>query len=387
MSEGIGAVRAPRIVVFIHSLAGGGAERVAVDLAGHWAAAGWQVLLVTQADPATDAYPIPAAVCRESLGTAGQSGGGARAVWANGHRVRALRKTLRRFEPDIVLGMMTTSSILAVVAAAGLPMAVIATEHTHPPAQALSAGWRWLRRRVYPRASRVVALTHGTARWLQRHVPGSRVDVIPNAVRWPLPNGIPMLSAPSDSTRRRLLAVGRLHPDKGFDSLVAAFAQIAASHPQWDLVILGEGAQRQFLERQVDEAGLRARVSLPGRAGNVGDWYACAEVYVLSSRVEGLSNTLLEAMASGLAAVAFDCETGPREIIEDGVDGLLVRPAGDVDALARALVRVMDDEPLRRHLASRAPGVKERFSTERVLARWDAVFNATGRMPAGAAPL
>src|SRR3546814_4955707 len=94
-----------------------------------------------------------------------------------------------------------------------------------------------------------------------------------------------------------------------------AFAGIADYFPDWDLVILGEGSERDVLQSQIHAAGLSERISLPGRAGNVGQWYEQSDLYVLSSRVEGLSNTLLESMASGLAPVAFDCETGPREIV------------------------------------------------------------------------
>jgi len=156
---------------------------------------------------------------------------------------------------------------------------------------------------------------------------------------------------------------------------VQAYARLAPSHPDWDLVILGEGDERRALEAQVQGAGLQGRVSLPGRAGNVGDWYQSADLYVLTSRFEGLSNTLLESMASGLAAVAFDCDTGPREIVREGIDGVLVRPNGDVDALCRALDAVMTDEAGRQRMAQAATAVRERFSAERVLGLWEELFD------------
>src|SRR3546814_4469420 len=113
--------------------------------------------------------------------------------------------------------MVTTLSVLAVLAARNLPCRVIATEHTHPPAQNLSSMWLRLRRWAYPRAAEVVALTRGTALWLEHNVPGTRVSVIPNAVRWPLEREEPALAPPERSGRHRLLAVGRLHRHKGFD--------------------------------------------------------------------------------------------------------------------------------------------------------------------------
>ncbi|MDQ1763181.1 MULTISPECIES: glycosyltransferase family 4 protein [Achromobacter] len=372
---------APRVLLFIHSLHGGGAERVAADLSAHWAGMGREVMVVTQASAEGDVYTLHPKVRREVLHTAGE-GGGLRGIWSNVQRVRALRRVVKSFRPDIVLGMMTTASVLSVLACAGLSCRVIATEHTHPPSQTLSGFWQRLRRLTYPRAASVVALTRGTADWLAQHVPGSKLAVIPNPVHFPLPRAEPVLTPVSGDGRKRLLAVGRLHADKGFDLLIQAYAKLAASHPGWDLVILGEGDERRALEAQALEAGLASRIFMPGRAGNVGDWYDSADLYVLTSRFEGLSNTLLESMASGLAAVSFDCDTGPREIIREGVDGVLVRPNGDVPALCKALDAVMRNDADRVRMAQAATDVRDRFSAARVLQKWQELFDGvrgTGR--------
>uniref|UniRef100_UPI0033400A37 glycosyltransferase family 4 protein n=1 Tax=Castellaniella defragrans TaxID=75697 RepID=UPI0033400A37 len=364
------------LMIVIHSLRGGGAERVAADLAGYWLGRGWRVTVVTQTSDAEDAYALPAGVRRHALGLDAHGGGGLRAVWGNCRRLWALRRLIRRERPDIVLGMMTKASVLSVLAARRLPCRVIATEHTHPPIQSLPPVWQRLRRWAYPRAAAVVALTQGTARWLDENLPGVRTRVIPNSVRWPLEDGEPAVEPPARLHRCRVLAAGRLHPVKGFDILLAAFARIAPLFPDWDLVILGEGAQREALQHAVDEAGLGARVSMPGRVGNMMQWYESADLYVLSSRAEGLSNTLIEAMACGLPCVAFDCDTGPREIIRDGIDGVLVRPAGDPEALAAWMSELMARPEEGRRYASRAVDVRDRFGVPRVMAMWDLVFQA-----------
>lgn len=361
-------------MIVIHSLSGGGAERVAVDMCRYWLERGCRVTLVTQSGPQSDAYPVPEGVDRRALGLAGASAGTLGGLMANARRIWALRRLIRKLRPNVVLGMMTTASVLAVAAARRLPCRVIATEHTHPPSQGLAPMWERMRRWAYPQAHAVVALTSGTASWLERHVPGSQVTVIPNAVRWPMESAEPVLAPPARGGRRRVLAVGRLHPHKGFDLLLRAFAQIAGYYPDWDLVILGEGDERESLQRQVDECNLTDRVSLPGRVGNLADWYADSDLYVLSSRVEGLSNTLIEAMASGLPAVAFDCETGPREIIRDGMDGVLVTPPEDDEALAAHMADLMARPEKRAALARRAVDVRDRFGTARVMALWNHLF-------------
>ena len=361
-------------MIVIHSLGGGGAERVTVEMCAYWLEQGCRVTLVTQSGPETDAYPVPDGVDRRALGLAGDSGGKISAAWSNLRRVWALRRLIRRLRPNVVLGMMTTSSVLAVLASHRLPCRVIATEHTHPPSQSLASMWLRLRRWAYPRAHAVVALTSGTASWLEHHVPGSQVTVIPNAVRWPMEAGEPVIEPPPRDSRKRVLAVGRLHQHKGFDVLLKAFAQLKGHFPDWDLVILGEGEEREALQRQIDEAQLSDRVSMPGRVGNLSDWYGQSDLYVLSSRVEGLSNTLIEAMASGLPVIAFDCETGPREIIRHDIDGVLVAQVEDDEALAAHMADLMARPERRTSLARRAIDVRDRFCTARIMTMWSHLF-------------
>lgn len=366
--------RQPHLLIFIHSLRGGGAERVVADMSAWWSDCGVKVSVVTQAGRDTDVYILDERVSRHVLGTAEETGGGLRGLLANLRRVWRLRRILRREKPTVVLGMMTTSSILAVLASWRLGCRVIATEHTHPPSQRLPDIWQRLRQWAYPRAHRVVALTQGTANWIEREVPGAQLAVIPNAVRWPLQDGEPVHEPPTSGGRYRLLAVGRLHPVKGFDRLITAFASIAGRFPDWDLVILGEGSSRPELEQQIHDLNLTGRIVLPGRVGNISQWYLASDLYVLSSRMEGLSNTLLEAMAAGLAPVAVDCDTGPREIIRDGIDGVLVNPPDDEDALAAHLSDLMAHPEKRQALARRAVDVRDRFSMPRIMALWGKLF-------------
>jgi glycosyltransferase involved in cell wall biosynthesis len=114
-------------------------------------------------------------------------------------------------------------------------------------------------------------------------------------------------------------------------------------------------------------------VLMPGRAGNVADWYAAADAFALTSRFEGYPNALLEALASGVPAVACDCLTGPRELIQDGVNGLLVAPDSPA-ALTQALHRVMHDAGLRQRLSGQACLTLQAHTIERICARWEAVF-------------
>lgn len=360
-------------MLVIPSLHGGGAERVAVSLAEHWSYQGYDVILVTHTDKSSDVYELNKLVTRVSTGLFSQTG-----IFSHLKKVLAIRKAMCQYRPDVVVGVMMSSSVLSILAGMGLPTKVIATEHAHPPSQKMSSFWYKLRQWTYPKAAQVLALTEKSADWLRNHIPNSKISVIQNAVNWPLTNTEPILPIQKPLQGKRLLAVGRLHQEKGFDILLNAYAKIAEKYPHWQLIILGEGAERTSLTKQIEHLSLRDKVLLPGRVGNLKDWYESADLFVLSSHNEGLSNSLQEAMASGLCAVSFDCDTGPREIIRDGIDGILVRPVADAEAMARQLDDLMGNESLRLSYASQATSVRERFSMQKISQDWEKLFSELG---------
>jgi glycosyltransferase involved in cell wall biosynthesis len=369
-----------RLVIFIHSMGGGGAERVAANLANHWAAKGWQITIVTLSPQSGDFYTLNPAVTRIALALDGDSRNSLVGMVQNLRRVMALRRVLRKIQPDIALGEMTTANVLLALAAFGLRVRAVGSEHVHPTQYPLSPLWEGLRRRAYGQLYAVTALTSESACWLKANTNARRVTVIPNAVPWPLPVQEPKVSPESVCSfeRKVLLGVGRLDAEKGFNWLVEAFTGLAQEHTDWDLVILGEGPMRSMIEHQVRTVGLEKRIFLPGRVGNVGEWYERADLYVMSSRFEGFGNTLAEALAHGLPAVSFDCETGPRNIIRHEIDGLLV-PPGDVASLTAALDRLMSDADLRQRFAERAVEARERFSIERIAGMWETLFKEVNK--------
>jgi glycosyltransferase involved in cell wall biosynthesis len=165
-----------------------------------------------------------------------------------------------------------------------------------------------------------------------------------------------------------------LRREKGFDLLLEAFARIAKLHPSWSLTIWGEGPERKSLDALACKLAINDRVSLPGNTHEPLRQLAAADLFVLSSRVEGFPNALTEAMSMGLPVIATDVGA-VSEIVEDGVTGMLVPPE-EVDSLATAMDRLMADEAQRCSLGGRAPEVLERFSLESVMEMWDDVVES-----------
>ena len=366
-----------KLVIVIHSLSMGGAERVTVNLANYWAGQGWDIVIVTMANVDEDFYSLHPDIRRIALQLVFDSTGLFSAIKHNVERIKALRSMLKGEKPDIALGMMTTANCLLSIATVGIDVPVVGSERIYPPHMQVGRAWEWLRRNSYSRLVCVVAQTEKSAKWLREQTTAVNVRVIPNPVIYPLARFEPLVS-PSElfganSECHILLAVGRLSSQKGYKRLISAFSMLAPRFSDWCLVIVGEGRERPDLERQVIELGLEGRVFLPGGVGNIAEWYAAADLYVMTSHFEGFPNTLVEAMAHGLPAISVDCDTGPRDIIRHEVDGLLV-PVESLDALANALTRLMANKNLRRKYGEHALEVREQFSIEKIAGMWEALF-------------
>jgi glycosyltransferase involved in cell wall biosynthesis len=354
-----------RIALVISALSAGGAERVIVTLANSWAARGWRVTLITFEPPGTTPYyAVDARVALRQLGIASVGSPLWRAIRQNLRRIRALRESLRAAEPDLAISFLAKINVLTMLASRGLGFPVVVSERNNPERQRFRGIWSWLRQRLYGTAYCVVTPSRGVLESFSGAV-RERGRVIPN----------PVDLAPAASARRgsgRLVAVGRLVHQKGFDLLLRAFARIAPEHPDWTLTIWGEGEERAGLEALSTELGLAGRVRLPGVTERPGRWVEAADVFVLSSRYESFGNVITEAMAAGLPVVAFDCPWGPGDILRDGEDGLLVPPE-NIDALAAGMRRLILDADLRARLGAAAALNVRRFAREAILARWDAL--------------
>jgi glycosyltransferase involved in cell wall biosynthesis len=356
-------------VLFVSpSLSGGGAERF-VSVAA-------SALDRTRFDPALclfrDArtYPLAADVDVHVIERT--------RPWQIPFAVVRLARLLERLEPDVVLSAFSHPSFMTgnARALARKRPRWIARVSSDP--DTVEGGWLrpWMRR-LYARADAVVANSADLARLFERAYPTAPSPVVvPNAVDFDfLDRQAAGEAPPVPPGRRRIVAVGRLSPEKRLDLLLDAAARLRARHDV-EVVICGEGAERVRLVRQADALGLGDRLKLPGFVSNPHAWMRSADVFVLCSDSEGAPNALVEALGLGVACVATDCPTGPREITEGGRVGRLV-PPGDAAALADAIAGLLDDEAARRALgAAGRASVRERHAADAVCRKLGAVIDA-----------
>lgn len=199
----------------------------------------------------------------------------------------------------------------------------------------------------------------------------SNVTVIPDPIPIQLECG--MRSVECGVKANRVVTIGRYAYQKGYDLLLQAWAEVEKQYPDWTLDIYGMGDQTDYRQLMTDLGIDTERCHLNGPVKDVAEVYRDGSIFVLSSRFEGFGLVLVEAMASGLPVVSFDCPAGPDEIITNEVDGLLA-PSGDVKALAEKIMTLMADEDLRQRLAMQARQTAKQYEMASLAKQWQRLF-------------
>ena len=349
----------------IPSLHRGGAERVMSMLTKQWAES--HDVILAMFDASAPAYHYGGRMFDLKCQAASTRLTKARNAL---QRVLQLRDLMRRERPDHIITFMESANFPATLAAAlSGNLAKLSVSVRNDPSR-FTALQRTLLPIIYRLPARVVAVSKGVALALNgMGVPTAKVAVIPNPVKVPPTPPEPYVRPEQPPLAEPfILAVGRLHKQKGFDQLLAAFA--ALQHPKLNLVILGEGRERRNLEALARQLGIDARVHMPGTTNDTTPWYRAAACFVLSSRHEGWPNVLMEAMANGCPAISFNCPFGPDEILEGGRHGILVE-AGNISALTLALASFINaPEVERARFALAGPQRALHFDLPSIAAQW-----------------
>jgi glycosyltransferase involved in cell wall biosynthesis len=380
-----------RVTMVIAGLTGGGAERVAVNLANAWVGEGREVTLLTLSQRGAPAYELDPRVVWNDLGWPRQPRPDELKAESIAPVVRGLQSAdcgelLRQAPlmailrdailgdrpPDVVVSHIDMTNLRVLGAMHETRIPVVVCEHTDVRRTSIGR-WQRARGKLYRRAAAVVAPHEAIARWFAQR------DAHAVAIANPLvaPQAIPRGEG---GRRRRLVTLTRLSPEKRVELLVGAFAAIAADHPEWDLDIWGNGPGRANIERQIAAAST-AHGDLAGRvrlAGFTSDPYAVlheADLFASTSRLEGFGNAIWEALACGVPVVAMECGEPVSSLVRDGVDGIIVRRQC-TSALAMALGDLMGDETKRRRYAANAPDVLRRFPMEESLRSWRSLLDS-----------
>jgi len=377
-----------KLVYCIHSIYNpGGMERVLWNKVVYWTRhTDWEVVIVTtDQHDRPPFYPFPEQVRRIDLGINysednTKSPLGKIAGYLRRRRLhkRRLTELLMRERADVVVSLYPSESSFIPDIRDG-SRKVLELHYCkffrlqYGRKGLLGAIDRWRTRqdeRIVRRFDKFVVLTHEDQGYWGA-LPN--LEVIPNAA-------MHLTDRFADGSARRVIAVGRLDYQKGFDRLIRGWdlVQRSGRFADWRLDIFGQGEWHDMLQGMIDERGLAATTHLCRPTTQIGDEYARSSLHVMTSHYEGFGMVIVEAMACGLPSVAFDCKCGPKDIIRPGENGLLVRD-GDEEGLAQALMTLMEDDALRKRMSQRAREVVKEYSEEAVMARWMRLFTSIVR--------
>ena len=282
-------------------------------------------------------------------------------------QISELQRLLKANHIDRVINVDTGIGIYGILAARSTGAKVITWEHANYFNNWNSRLFPHLRRFAARHSDAVVVLTEQDKQNYGTHI--TRCAPV-----YVIPNPVDTRSFTYNTDSRIILSAGLLSPIKRYDRVVELAARLLPSRPEWQWIICGDGPERKSLEQAIDSAGLTGRVLLPGTVRNMDAQYHSAALFVLTSDMEGLPMVLLEAKSHGLPLVSFDIETGPRDIIANGINGDLVQPY-DLNEMEQKIAALMDSENLRRQYSEHSSIGLEKFSWDGVLCVWQEVLS------------
>jgi glycosyltransferase involved in cell wall biosynthesis len=292
-------------------------------------------------------------------------------------RLLKMRSLLREIKPDVALAFQHGTFFSTRIYSLGQNIPIIAAEREAPARfKHLKAGkWQGLIYQSFRLANDITIQCESYRNDYPAYL-RERITTIPNPVfpakRFASPAGEP-------GKRKTLLSIGRLGYQKNHGVLIRAFAKIRDDFPEWDLLIAGEGGDREILENDVKTLGLSGRVALPGAIKDTGKLYCESHLFCLPARWEGFPNVIAESFSHGLPAVGFAECAGTRDLIEDNVSGLLAAGNGDADTLAQALSTLMADDNLRNEMGRKGLESMKQYAPDKVFDQWEAFLQKAAK--------
>lgn len=364
-----------RLTLIISSLSAGGAERVMSLMANYWAAKNWAITLLTYDDGMTPPfYDLEPGISHIHLDVVRVSRNIVSGLLNNIRRLQRVRSAIKNSQPDAVISCLDAVNVITLMATSTLNISTLVLEQCDPRLVSSGRTWQWLQRLTYAKALKVITPCEGVDNYFN-WLPQDKRIVIHNPLT-PIQDNQEEINLPEgiDKGKNWIVTIGRLTRVKGYDILLSAFQRIANKHPDWQLLIIGNGELRPQLEELRERLHLTHQVFFLGLIKNPFAILKNSKLFVTASRSEGFGNALIEAMACGLPAISTDCPSGPREIIRHGIDGMLV-PNGDIEALASTMNYLMINELALKKLAIHASEVTERFDLEKTMMIWEELLD------------
>ena len=364
-----------KITFVTATLTSGGSERVMSIVANKMQERGYEVEIICLNDQIVF-YPINEGIKITHVEVEAGTKSLPKKLWW-------FRKYIQKTQPDVVIAFMVSVYTVTLLALMGVDIPVISSVRNDPAYSNLRK--KITRKLLLPRSAHVVVQTQQIKEFFSKNIQ-KKTTVIYNPVNERVfetsydndndddNSGLRI----KDERLNRIISVGRLYPQKDQKMMIEAFAKVSERFPDWKLVVFGEGPEREALESLVERLKIKDKVLLPGRSENIIDELKKSKIFCLSSVYEGMSNALVEAICVGLPIVTTKV-SGTEELIKDGENGFIVN-VGDKEAMAKALIKIIEDENLRQKFAEKNKAQAVKFETNAIVDQWEELVNSVVRL-------
>lgn len=346
-----------KISFVLGSMGRGGAERVISILSSEFANEGWNtqicLLLFNRVDYELD----------KSTKIFDFTGGMSSRLKRLPYWLRTIRHYVKKEKPDVIVSFAARINVLVLLATLGLHVKVIVSERNDPKYDGRGFITRLMVRLLYPFANRIVFQTKRSLQYFPKNIL-KKGEIIPNPIS--------VSCYASNQKKKKIVTVGRLTKQKNQSLLIKAFANIQKDFPDYELYIYGDGEQKGNLVALSESLNIGNKVHFEGNIPNVHEKITDAELFVLSSDYEGLSNALLEALMMGIPCISTNC-AGADEYIENGTNGFVI-PVGDQKKLEKIIIKLLSDSELRKNVSGNAQKYSQTFHKKIVIQRWRELF-------------
>lgn len=357
------------IAFIVPSLGPGGAERVVVTLANKLVGK-YNVTIITLNNEETN-YKIDERIVIVCVKDTRQfSSNFIKALCENFKLIIRILKITKKNQSGLIVGFTTTANVLAIITSRLRKRKSIVSERANPEVYVPNSFWKALQNYYYPKTNLLIVQSRFSKDYFSKKVSPEKIMILPN----PVDQEIYKHQNLGEDRENIVLTVGRLDANKNQELLIRAFANLPEN--DWYLYIVGAGVLKEYYMQLVESLQIEKRVVFTGNVSKVWEYYNRAKIFAFCSNSEGFPNALLEAVTLGVPSISTNCKSGPSELIEDNVNGFLIK-INDQFALEEKLKQLMFNNENYQYMLRQAGRISQEFEPEKVLIRWCKVIEST----------